>query len=227
MSLAENELLLQRFYSHVDDRPDETYLIQPHDGGQTTEYTFAQVCDEASKMAAHLKSLDFPAQSKIAIISKNCAHFFIAELAIWMAGHVTVALYPTLAADTVEYILGHSEAKLIFVGKLDDAPWKEIQKGMDTTTPRIRFPMAPESEGTGWYEAIEGVEPLAERPTRGFDDEARGLIAESMRDRGIALHTGTNIVDVYITLLRKKVDKNHDEKLIHTRVGLGYYFGIQ
>ncbi|MCB1334815.1 MAG: glutathione-disulfide reductase [Roseivivax sp.] len=31
---------------------------------------------------------------------------------------------------------------------------------------------------------------------RGFDDEARGLIAESMRDRGIALHTGTNIVEM-------------------------------
>ncbi len=29
---------------------------------------------------------------------------------------------------------------------------------------------------------------------RGFDEEARGLIAESMRERGIALHTGTNIV---------------------------------
>jgi two-component system, OmpR family, copper resistance phosphate regulon response regulator CusR len=39
--------------------------------------------------------------------------------------------------------------------------------------------------------------------------------------------TGTNIVDVYITLLRKKVDKNFDQKLIHTRVGLGYYFGLQ
>ncbi|WP_299751522.1 FAD-dependent oxidoreductase [uncultured Tateyamaria sp.] len=31
---------------------------------------------------------------------------------------------------------------------------------------------------------------------RGFDDEARGLIAESMRDRGINLHTGTNIVQM-------------------------------
>ncbi|MBI1308169.1 MAG: response regulator [Bacteroidetes bacterium] len=39
--------------------------------------------------------------------------------------------------------------------------------------------------------------------------------------------TGTNIVDVYITLLRKKIDKEFDQKLIHTRVGMGYYFGIQ
>ena len=32
---------------------------------------------------------------------------------------------------------------------------------------------------------------------RGFDDEARGLIADSMRERGVNLHTGTNIVEMH------------------------------
>lgn len=35
--------------------------------------------------------------------------------------------------------------------------------------------------------------------------------------------TGTNVVDVYINILRKKIDKNPTRKLIHTRVGMGYY----
>ncbi|ELR71563.1 two-component system response regulator [Fulvivirga imtechensis AK7] len=35
--------------------------------------------------------------------------------------------------------------------------------------------------------------------------------------------TGTNVVDVYVNILRKKIDKNSDRKLIHTRVGMGYY----
>lgn len=34
--------------------------------------------------------------------------------------------------------------------------------------------------------------------------------------------TGTNIVEVYVNILRKKVDKDFSTKLIHTRVGLGY-----
>lgn len=34
--------------------------------------------------------------------------------------------------------------------------------------------------------------------------------------------TGTNYIDVYINYLRKKIDKDHPVKLIHTRVGLGY-----
>jgi DNA-binding response OmpR family regulator len=36
---------------------------------------------------------------------------------------------------------------------------------------------------------------------------------------------GTNVVDVYINFLRKKIDKGYDKKLIHTRVGFGYIFG--
>ncbi len=38
---------------------------------------------------------------------------------------------------------------------------------------------------------------------RGFDDEARGLVAESMRDSGIDLHTGTNIVEMALAEDRK------------------------
>lgn len=33
---------------------------------------------------------------------------------------------------------------------------------------------------------------------------------------------GTNVVDVYITYLRKKIDEGHDVKLIHTVRGIGY-----
>jgi DNA-binding response OmpR family regulator len=35
---------------------------------------------------------------------------------------------------------------------------------------------------------------------------------------------GTNVVDVYVNFLRKKIDKGHEKKLIHTRVGFGYVF---
>ncbi len=35
--------------------------------------------------------------------------------------------------------------------------------------------------------------------------------------------TNTNVIDVYITILRKKIDRDFDPKLIHTKIGLGYY----
>ena len=48
-------------------------------------------------------------------------------------------------------------------------------------------------------------------------------IAEKVWD--IKFDFGTNVVDVYINFLRKKIDKDFDKKLIHTRVGFGYVFG--
>ena len=45
-------------------------------------------------------------------------------------------------------------------------------------------------------------------------------ILESVWD--IDFNLGTNVVDVYVNYLRKKIDKNAGQKLIHTAVGLGY-----
>jgi two-component system, OmpR family, copper resistance phosphate regulon response regulator CusR len=41
----------------------------------------------------------------------------------------------------------------------------------------------------------------------------------------ITFDTGTNIVDVYVNILRKKIDRDFPVKLIHTRIGMGYIFG--
>jgi len=40
----------------------------------------------------------------------------------------------------------------------------------------------------------------------------------------IGFDTGTNVVDVYVNILRKKIDRGNENKLIHTRIGLGYVF---
>jgi DNA-binding response OmpR family regulator len=52
---------------------------------------------------------------------------------------------------------------------------------------------------------------------------SRNDIAEKVWD--VNFDFGTNVVDVYVNFLRKKIDRGFDRKLIHTRVGLGYIFG--
>lgn len=49
---------------------------------------------------------------------------------------------------------------------------------------------------------------------------SRSEIAEKIWD--ITFDTGTNVIDVYINFLRKKIDKDFPVKLIHTHIGLGY-----
>ena len=169
-ALRDEDLILQRFYRHCAERPNDVYLTQPHDGGQTTDYTFAQVLDQGRRMATHIASLGLPPQSKIAILTKNCAHFIMADLAIWMAGHVSVALYPTLQSETVAYILEHSESKLLFVGKLD--LWDELKQGVPDDMPCIAFPLAPPTPFPKWDDITAKCEPIAGPPTRAASDEA-------------------------------------------------------
>src|SRR5262245_10325142 len=111
--------LLDRLLHWERTRPDTPYLIQPSGSGLVRTFTFAAVADEARRMAAHLASRNLPGRSHIAILGKNSAHWLIADLAIWMAGHVSVPLYPTMNARTAAYVLEHSESRLLFLGKMD------------------------------------------------------------------------------------------------------------
>ncbi|MFN8711975.1 MAG: response regulator [Bacteroidota bacterium] len=54
---------------------------------------------------------------------------------------------------------------------------------------------------------------------------SRAEIAEKVWD--IRFDTGTNVIDVYINFLRKKVDKDFDTKLIHTIIGMGYVIKVE
>ena len=61
------------------------------------------------------------------------------------------------------------------------------------------------------------LELLMENKDKVFD---RIMIAEKIW--GFSFNTGTNTIDVHINSLRKKVDKDFNKKLIHTRKGFGY-----
>ncbi len=169
-TIHNDQLLLQRFYSHCATRGTEVFLTQPQGNGVVQDYTFNDVLDQAKRMAAHLLSLELPPWAKIALISKNCAHFFMADLAIWMAGHVSVALYPTLNRDTVSYILTHSDAELLFVGKLDT--WDEVQHGIPEGMRQIALPLSPPTNLPKWGDITTSTAPIKNNPVRNADDES-------------------------------------------------------
>ena len=162
--MAESKLMLDYIYQHAAARPQTVFLTQPVGAGKVVDYTWSEVLDQAKRMAAYLQSNGFGAGSHIAILSKNCAHFFIAELAIWMAGGTTVAIFPTESADTIRYVLEHSDSKLLFVGKLDT--WSEQAPGVPEGMPCIALPLAPPTDFPKWDELIAATAPLAGNPSR-------------------------------------------------------------
>lgn len=166
------QTLLDWFHYWELTQPQAVYLTQPN-GHQVIDYTWAEVGDQARRMAAHLKSLKLPPRSSIGLLSKNCAHWLIADLAIWMSGHVSVPLYPTLNAETARYILEHAEVKLLFVGKLEKADWESVRPGIPADLPLIALPLAAAIEGVPlWNDVIARTRPAKSAARRKSDELA-------------------------------------------------------
>lgn len=140
-------------------------------GGRIVTFTWAEGMREARRMAAYLRGLELPRGSKIAIVSKNTAWWILVDLAIWMAGHVSVPIYPNIDRDDVRYVLEHSETALVFVGKLDD--WDEVLSGIPERIRRIAMPLATGAPNFDtWASLVEDIEPIEDDPRRGADDLA-------------------------------------------------------
>ena len=171
--IAPEYLALQRLYHWEHTQPGQIALVQPLGQGAVLELTWSQVADQVRRMAAHLQAQGWEPGSRVAILSKNCAWWLMSDLAIWMAGYVSVPLYPTLAHDTVRQILTHSEAKACFIGKLDG--WEGMKPGVPEGMPCISYPLSPADaikNYKGWDAICAGTQPLQGQPTRGADELA-------------------------------------------------------
>ncbi|MFX1680563.1 AMP-binding protein [Mitsuaria sp. CC2] len=173
--LTADSLALQRLYAWESDTPDRVTLRQPMGGGVVKDFTWREVADQARRMAAHLKTVGleqgWEPGARVAILSKNCAWWLMSDLAIWMAGYVSVPLYPTLAPDTIHQILSHSEAKLLFVGKLDG--WEGMRPGVPLGLPCISYPVSPDDVQDTydhWDAICAETPPIKGKPLRAADE---------------------------------------------------------
>ena len=171
--VSADALALQRMYHWENTTPDRVVFTQPQGGGAVVVYTWRQVMDQVRRMAAHLQSQGLQPGDKVALLSKNTAHWLMADFAIWLGGFVSVPLYPTLAAGTVRQILEHSGAKLLFVGKLDG--WEGMKPGIPAGLPCISLPLCPPDVAksyTPWEGITAKTEPLKGNPLRDADELA-------------------------------------------------------
>ncbi len=211
-TIEDKDLLLQQAYDKEKNRADDLYLTQPLAGGAVDTYSWARFMDETRRIASYLKAQDFPEKSQIALISKNCAHFLMCDLAIWMAGHVSVALYPTLNADTVEYILDHSESKMLFVGKLDT--WDDMKKGVPDDFPLVSFPLAPKNDYPTWNDIIKEHEPLEGNPTRDAEDMALIMYTSGTTGRPKGVMHSFRSISAASQLVIEALDISEEDRIL-------------
>lgn len=157
-------LPLERFYFWEKNHPNKVCFTQPMGEGEVVHITWGEAAKQVRRVAAYLMAQGVKHGDRVAILSKNCAHWIMSDIAIWMAGGVSVPIYPTSSAETIEQILHHSGSKALFVGKLDG--WESMKPGVPETLKCISYPLSPQNDYDTWSDICASTEPLAGSPRR-------------------------------------------------------------
>lgn len=159
MTFEEKDLktILEYFLHWESLQPDTTFLLQP-EGTAWKSITWREAGRQARKIASVISTMGLNPGDKIGIVSKNCYHWIIADLAIMMGGWVSVPFYPTLTGRQLGEVIRAGDIKLLFAGKLD--AWDQMKSGVPEDLPIIRFPHYPGNsrieEGLDWDKLLEG-----------------------------------------------------------------------
>jgi len=158
------------FYKWEKEKANDPFLRQPF-GDNWEEYTWGEVGKMARKMATAIINYNLPPKSNIGLISKNCREWIIADLAIMMAGHISVPFFPTLQSFELEKLIDFGEVKLLFAGKLEN--WDEQSKGVKNL-PVISFPHYENhsfiNNSDKWEDLLKNNEPQKEDYYPELDD---------------------------------------------------------
>jgi long-chain acyl-CoA synthetase len=169
----DTDLPLQRIYSSELERPSQPFLTQPTNG-QSQTWTWSEALLEIRRIVAWITAQNWPSGSRIVILSKNCAWWIMADIAVWMSGHVSVPLYPALRDESLAALFAHSEPVACFLGELDQPP--PFHAAPLQSVRFVRFPNSkpehesPESEN--WQDIIRNRNPFEGRPVRAAEDLA-------------------------------------------------------
>ena len=158
---------VQTLLHRAQTNPNAPYLHQPDKGAWRT-YTWGEVAGQSRRMAAALQALGVPAGSAVAITGINTAHWFMSDFAAGLGGYIGVGLYPKQSEDAVRFIIGHCEAKVVFVGPMPDMDSFMSCLPKDVIRIALPYPGVPKCDYS-WDELTAKHEPLAQPAPRDPD----------------------------------------------------------
>jgi long-chain acyl-CoA synthetase len=150
------QLPLERFQHWCERTPERVWLRQPV-AGHWHDFTWHQVDEQARRLATGLQALGCAPGDRVAILAKNCAEWFISDLAIMMAGLISVPLYPLQTAESIAYVLEHAECRAIILGKLDEP--EKLEGAIGAQVARIAMPYPTLRADYQWHE-LQAHAPL-------------------------------------------------------------------
>jgi len=163
--------IVEHFYHKEQQTPDAPFLRQPK-GASWQVTTFAEAGQIARKMTTALQELGLQPGDHIGILSKNCMHWVLSDLAIMMGGFVSVPFYASLPKKKLEEVVELSDIKALFIGKLDS--WGAKGDGLPEELICIKYPQYPDNaeitKGHDWDALVSAYPPMQGNPSPNLDD---------------------------------------------------------
>lgn len=140
--------LLNHWASHC---PDKIWMHDLYEGG-ANQWTWSQAHAEITAVSAVLEQR-FGHGQRMVVLSENCAHWFMSDLAIIASGNITVSMFTTLPRSTAEYVLNFTDSQVIFVGKTSN--WNDVSQVLPKGITLVTLPGVDiEQEHLTWEDLL-------------------------------------------------------------------------
>ena len=122
--------------SNAEQYPNENAISWKDDSGNWINMNWAEFCNTSMSVAKSLLAMGFESGDKLSIYSYNRMEWYAAYAAANMCNGAAVGVYHTCSPEEVEWVVGNSDSKFVFVGgnPMDGGdPGKMCHKRLEST----------------------------------------------------------------------------------------------
>ncbi len=117
--------------------PQQIWL-RDRSGDRYTDWTWTDANSEINAVAAWLEERYGASKTNVVLLSRNRAHWMLADLAIVGSGNVTVPMFTTLPAATAQYIFDFTDTRLLILGETDN--WDAVKDTLPDSIDIVTLP---------------------------------------------------------------------------------------
>jgi long-chain acyl-CoA synthetase len=114
VTIADSANLTETLFSRAAEEPDRT-VFRRKEGTGWRDVGAREFADEVTRVAQGLIAAGIEPGDRVAIMSRTRYEWTVADYAIWTAGAVAVPIYETSSASQIEWIVGDSGTKAVFI----------------------------------------------------------------------------------------------------------------
>lgn len=160
---------LDMFYHWESLTPEKVWLRQPGTEGWQ-DYTWLDAGQECRRVAAALRGMGLDRGDKVGIYAANSARWVMADLAIMMAGFISVPIYTSMPADKMRYVADHSDMRAVFADA-SAIPIDELRGILPEGMPILSLDAGDAQDADAdWNNIVQTGAALDGNPQREHDD---------------------------------------------------------